>query len=279
MPDIGYLGALLGGVATIVSPCSVMLLPAFFAYAFGTRATLLGRTGLFYLGLLTTLVPLGAAAGSFGALFNAFRSTVIVVAAVVIIAFGVVQALGITVPLPASARPGADPTSAISVYALGTVYGIAGTCAGPILGSVLTVAALGQDTVRGGLLLAIFAVGMVVPLVALALAWDALDLGRRPWLRPRPVQLGPIHTTVGNVVSGALFVGLGVLFWATEGLSSVGGVLGAAEQQDLESRILASDGGGWSDIAVVVVLFAVAGALVWAADRFSRRSGAGRASR
>jgi hypothetical protein len=120
---------------------------------------------------------------------------------------------------------------------------------------------------------------MVVPLVALALAWDALDLGRRPWLRPRPVQLGPIHTTVGNVVSGALFVGLGVLFWATEGLSSVGGVLGAAEQQDLESRILASDGGGWSDIAVVVVLFAVAGALVWAADRFSRRSGAGRASR
>ena len=41
--------------------------------------------------------------------------------------------------------------------------------------------------------------------------------------------------------AGALFVGLGVLFWATNGLSTVGGVLGAAEQQDLESRILASD--------------------------------------
>lgn len=274
MLDIGYLGALLGGVATIVSPCSVMLLPAFFAYAFASRAALIGRTGLFYLGLITTLVPLGAAAGSFGALFNAHRSTFITIAAVVIVVLGLVQALGVVVPLPASARPGADPASAVSVYVLGTVYGIAGTCAGPILGSVLTVAALGGDAVRGGLLLAIFAVGMVVPLVVLALAWDALDLGRRAWLKPRPVTLGPISTTVGNLVSGALFVGLGVLFWATEGLSAIGGVLGAEQQQQLEAQILAGEGGGWSDIAVVVALFAVAGLLVWASGRFAARRAA-----
>lgn len=277
MLDIGYLGALLGGVATIVSPCSVMLLPAFFAYAFSGRAALLGRTGLFHLGLITTLVPLGAAAGSLGALFNAHRSTFIAVAAVLIIVLGLVQALGIVVPLPAAARSGGDPTSALSVYVLGTVYGIAGTCAGPILGSVLTVAAMGGDAVRGGLLLAIFAVGMVVPLVVLALVWDALDLGRRSSLKPRPVVVGPISTTVGNIVSGLLFVGLGILFWATEGLSSLGGILGAAEQQDLETRILAGDGAGWTDIAVVVVLFAVAGLLVWASTRFAARRGEGRA--
>lgn len=271
MLDIGYLGALLGGVATIVSPCSVMLLPAFFAYAFASRRALLGRTALFYLGLITTLVPLGASAGSVGALFNAHREVFIAVAAVLIIVLGLVQALGITIPLPGRARPGADPTSALSVYVLGTVYGVAGTCAGPILGSVLTVAALGGDAVRGGLLLAIFAVGMVVPLVVLALAWEAFDLGRRSWLKPRPVQLGPVHTTVGNLVSGGLFVGLGILFWATEGLGSLGGVLGAAEQQDLETRILAGDAGGWSDIAVVVALFALAGLLVWSADRFAAR--------
>ena len=271
MPDVGYLGALLGGVATIVSPCSVMLLPAFFAYAFGSRAALLGRTGLFYLGLITTLVPLGAAAGSVGALFHAHRGTFITVAALVIIALGLVQALGLTIPLPGAARPGADPTSALSVYALGTVYGVAGTCAGPILGSVLTVAAMGGDAVRGGLLLAIFAAGMVVPLLVLALVWEALDLGRRSWLKPRPVTLGPVSTTVGNLVAGLLFVGLGILFWATEGLSALGGVLGAAEQQQLEARILAGDPGGWGDIAVVAVLFAVAGGLVWASGRFAAR--------
>ena len=271
MPDVGYLGALLGGVATIVSPCSVMLLPAFFAYAFGSRAALLGRTGLFYLGLVTTLVPLGAAAGSVGALFNAHRGTFITVAAVLVIVLGLVQALGLTIPLPGAARPGADPTSALSVYALGTVYGVAGTCAGPILGSVLTVAAMGGDAVRGGLLLAIFAVGMVVPLLVLALLWEALDLGNRAWLKPRPVSVGPITTTIGNIVAGLLFVGLGVLFWTTEGLSALGGVLRAAEQQQLEASILAGDPGGWGDIAVVVVLFAAAGLMVWASGRFAAR--------
>ena len=33
---IGYGGAFLGGMAAILSPCAVLLLPAFFAYAFNT---------------------------------------------------------------------------------------------------------------------------------------------------------------------------------------------------------------------------------------------------
>ena len=44
--DIGYLGALLGGVLSLLSPCSVMLLPAFFAYAFTDPATLVARTAI-----------------------------------------------------------------------------------------------------------------------------------------------------------------------------------------------------------------------------------------
>ncbi len=271
MPDIGYLGALLGGIATIASPCSVVLLPAFFAYAFGSGVALLGRTGLFYLGLVTTLVPLGAAAGSVGALFSAHRGTFIAVAALLVIVLGLVQALGVAIPLPGATRQGANPTSALSVYVLGTVYGVAGTCAGPILGSVLAVAALGGDAVRGGLLLAIFAVGMVVPLVVLALLWEGLDLGRRAWLKPRPVVLGPVTTTVGNLVSGLVMVALGVVFWSTEGLASLGGPLGAAEQQDLEAGLLAADPGTWGDVGVALGLLAGAGLLVWASGRFAAR--------
>ena len=51
MSDVGYLAALLGGVLALLSPCSAMLLPAFFAYAFGSRRRLVSRTGVFYLGL------------------------------------------------------------------------------------------------------------------------------------------------------------------------------------------------------------------------------------
>lgn len=68
--EIGLLGAFLGGVLTLLSPCSVMLLPAFFSYAFSSPRQLLSRTGIFYLGLITTLVPLGVLAGTLGSYVN-----------------------------------------------------------------------------------------------------------------------------------------------------------------------------------------------------------------
>ena len=63
MSTIGILGAFLGGILTLISPCSALLLPAFFAYAFDGFGKLVSRTGLFYLGLCITLVPLGAGLG------------------------------------------------------------------------------------------------------------------------------------------------------------------------------------------------------------------------
>ena len=41
--NLTLLGAFLGGILTLLSPCSVMLLPAFFAYAFSSPGALLAR--------------------------------------------------------------------------------------------------------------------------------------------------------------------------------------------------------------------------------------------
>ncbi len=66
MSDPGVLVAFLGGLLALLSPCSALLLPAFFAYSFTSRTRLLGRTALFYAGLCLTLVPLGWPAPSPG---------------------------------------------------------------------------------------------------------------------------------------------------------------------------------------------------------------------
>ena len=83
--NVGYLGAFLGGVLSLLSPCSALLVPAFFAYAFADRVRLLLRTGIFYLGLATPLVPMGVAAGSVGAVLNEHHSTVVLVGGLVMI--------------------------------------------------------------------------------------------------------------------------------------------------------------------------------------------------
>ncbi|TFD18538.1 cytochrome c biogenesis CcdA family protein [Cryobacterium sp. TMT2-23] len=258
--DIGYAGALIGGVLTLLSPCSVLLLPAFFAYAFSTPTKLLARTGLFYLGLITTLVPIGVLAGTLGAFLTQNRAGFVAVAASLVIALGLVQLIGIR--LPAFARGGGgEGTSSASVFLLGSVYGVAGVCAGPILGSVLTVAAVGGNAAYGGILLAIYALGMTVPLFVLALVWNRLRIAERGWLRPRMVRIGRWQNSWLLVVSGLLSIGIGALLLLTEGTAGLGGILTIGEQFAAESFVLNASSGVSNlvfGLAAIVALIIIA---------------------
>ncbi|MZG06019.1 cytochrome c biogenesis CcdA family protein [Streptomyces sp. SID5614] len=267
--DIGYFAAFLGGLLALVSPCSALLLPAFFAYSIDSTSRLLARTGIFYAGLATTLVPLGAAGSYAGRLFYGHRDALVTGAGWLIIVLGVAQIVGLGFASRRMAELSGRirPTTAFSVYALGAVYGLAGFCAGPILGSVLTVAAVSGSPVYGGLLLAVYALGMAVPLFVLALLWERFDLGRRTWLRGRTVQLGgrfQLHTT--SLLSGLFFIGLGALFLVYDGTTALPGLLGvdesfAVEQwaQQLGERV--PDGAAL--VAVVLVALLVLGVRAW----------------
>ncbi|MFI1785372.1 cytochrome c biogenesis CcdA family protein [Streptomyces rubiginosohelvolus] len=267
--DIGYFAAFLGGLLALVSPCSALLLPAFFAYSIDSTSRLLARTGIFYAGLATTLVPLGAAGSYAGRLFYGHRDALVTGAGWLIIVLGVAQIVGLGFASRRMAELSSRirPTTAFSVYALGAVYGLAGFCAGPILGSVLTVAAVSGSPVYGGLLLAVYALGMAVPLFVLALLWERFDLGRRTWLRGRTVRLGgrfQLHTT--SLLSGLFFIGLGALFLVYDGTTALPGLLGvddsfAVEQwaQKLGERV--PDGAAL--VAVVLVALLVLGVRAW----------------
>src|SRR5699024_8374012 len=150
---------------------------------------LLLRTGIFYLGLCLTLVPLGAGSAMVSTLFYGHRDVLITVAGVVIIAFGVAQilALGFTWGVLARAQGRfARGRGSLSGRRRGPVYGLDGFCSGPILGVVLTVAAAGTPA-RGMRLMAAYGLGMVLPMFFLALLRDRYDLGTRNGLRGRTV--------------------------------------------------------------------------------------------
>jgi cytochrome c biogenesis protein CcdA len=262
--DIGYTGAFLGGILTLLSPCSVMLLPAFFAYAFTSPSALIGRTAIFYLGLSGTLVPLGVFSGSLGSLMTTHRSTLVAVAAGVVIVLGLWQLSGLPVPgLSRAQGVGPDATSTVSVFALGAVYAVAGVCAGPILGSVLMVAALGGSAVYGGSVLALYALGMTVPLFVLAAVWKRLGTRARALIAPKEVTIGPWRNTWTMVVSGLLSIAIGALLILTDGTASLSGVFTIGTQYTAEST-LASWSQGTSDAwFVVIAALVLAGVLGW----------------
>ncbi|MER5972898.1 cytochrome c biogenesis CcdA family protein [Streptomyces sp. NPDC002055] len=236
MTDIGYLAAFLGGLLALLSPCSALLLPAFFAYSIDSASRLLARTGIFYLGLATTLVPLGAAGSLAGRLFYGHRDQLVTAGGWLIIALGAAQILGLGfVSRRLQAASGRiRPTTALSVYALGAVYGLAGFCAGPILGSVLTVAAVHGSPAYGGALLAVYALGMAMPLFLLALLWERFDLGRRRWLRGRPLRVGRLELHTTSLLSGAFFILLGTVFLVYDGTSALPGLLGVDDSYEAE---------------------------------------------
>lgn len=266
--DIGLTGAVVGGMLTVLSPCSVMLLPAFFAYAFTSAGKLLARTTVFFLGLLTTLVPLGVLAGTLGAYVAAHREVVVSVLGGLVIALGVVLALGVAMP-GLTRRASAEGTSVAAVYLLGTVYGLAGVCAGPLLGAALTIGAFSGNALYGALVLAAFAVGMTLPLLILAFAWDRIPAVRR-WVRPRDVRIGRWRNTWTQLIGGVLTIAVGVLLIATDGTAGLPGLVGADTQMDLEAgamRITA----GIPDLLLTVIAVLVLGG-VWFAHRRASRA-------
>lgn len=261
--DVGYLAALFGGLLALLSPCSALLLPSFFAYAFRDTAGLFTRTAVFYAGMCVTLVPLGAGSAMVSGFFHGNRDLLITVAGWLVILFGLAQILGLGVNTGPIARLQgrlAGRTGALPVFGLGAVYGLAGFCSGPILGAVLTVAATG-GTFRGGLLLACYALGMALPLFVLALFWDRFDLGRRPWLRGRAFTIGPLTLHTTSLVSGLLFIGIGVLFLLYDGTASLPSLVGPGEEIAHQLQLQLSRLGGAADLLLVaaaaLVLFGV----------------------
>ncbi|HEX5569627.1 MAG TPA: cytochrome c biogenesis protein CcdA, partial [Streptomyces sp.] len=195
-----------------------------------------------------------------------------------LIALGVVQALGLGFAFRRmqSAASGVRPSSSLSVLALGAVYGLAGFCAGPILGGVLTVAAVGGSPWYGGALLAVYALGMALPLFVLALLWDRFRLGRRRWLRGRPVRVGRLELHSTSLLSGAFFVLLGIVFLLFDGTSALPGPLSVDQEFALE-RWVTDRIGGVPDAALLAGVAAVAAAVLlvraWRPADRSHRAG------
>lgn len=266
--EISLLTALLGGVLALLSPCGALLLPAFFASTLGGRGRLLLHAGVFYGGLVVTLVPLGMGLGAMGDLLSSSRGVLVVGTAVLLIVLGVAQTLGFGFDL-SRRLPGADRlqqhahrrTGMLRTLLLGAASGVAGFCAGPILGAILTLAVGQGSALRAGLMLAVYGLGMTLPLLVLAAAWTRLSPRTMSLLRGRGFRvLGrELHTT--SVLTGLLIMGVGVLFWTTNGLVSVPSLLPTAVQRRVQSAVgeLASSGAdaGLVALAAVVVL------LIW----------------
>ena len=272
--DISLISAFIGGILALLSPCAALLLPAFFGSTVGAGSRLILHGLIFYVGMLLVLIPLGMGAGTLGALFTSHRGAIVLVASLILIVLGIVQFFGFGFD-PAKMLPGADAarqrsaqaTGWTKTFLLGATSGIAGVCAGPILGGVLTLAATKGSFVLGGIMLAVYGAGMVVPLFIIAALWTRVGTRTRSVLRGGSVSFFGRRLPIMSMVTGVLMIAVGVVFWATNGLVSAPSLVPTTTLAHAQEWV-----SSWSstttDIIVVCVLAVLAIALWF---RFERR--------
>jgi cytochrome c-type biogenesis protein len=90
----------------------------------------------------------------------------------------------------------------LASFGLGAIFAVGWTpCVGVILGAILGLAATSQTVAQGGLLLAAYTLGLGLPFLAIALAYDRAPALLRPLVR---------HGQAVSVVGGALVVAVGI---------------------------------------------------------------------
>ena len=230
--------AFLSGVLSFLSPCSLPILPAYFAYSFqSSKKNIVLMTLAFFAGLATTMTVLGASVTAVGRLLVRNMSELSLIGGALIILFGLLSILG---KGPAGVQFQDSPSRTVGgSYLYGATFAIGWTaCIGPILGAILTLLATqGAGILQGALLSFVYALGLGMPLILISTWFSRLGNGSPFWkfVRGRGISIQvfgrelSFHTT--TLISGSLLIGMGLLLMT--------GTLNQLTQLGLESNLSA----------------------------------------
>ena len=183
--------ALLAGVVTIAAPCTLPMLPILLGASVGQTSK--ARPAMIAAGFVLSFSVVALALGAITRVFNFDPNSLRTAAAILLVGFGLLMIW----PAPfewLSSRTGgfasggtAPSQGLIGGFVLGTTLGLVWTpCAGPVLGSILTVVATSKDAAWASLLLVVYAIGAAIPMLAIAYGGQAVTTRIRSLARITP---------------------------------------------------------------------------------------------
>lgn len=214
--------AFFAGMVSFISPCVLPLVPGYLSAISGVSggiiaegrrpsSALLLPAVIFCASFTAIFVALGMLTVGLSAPLREDRNTIEEVAGILLVALGL---FFIATPFVRVINREWRPESLLrragsgGPIVAGAAFAVGWTpCTGPILGAVLTASARRDGVAGGAFLLLAYSLGLAIPFLLSAVAFDRFANGFR-WLRD--------HYTVITVISGVILVVVGVLIYRHE---------------------------------------------------------------
>jgi len=220
--DTTILAAFAIGFVSFISPCVLPLVPGYLSAISGSSIAEI-RTGekrlsrillpalIFCLSFTVMFVALGMTATGIGSTLRDHQQTLNTIAGVMIVLLGIFfMATPFVTRLNKDWHPDALITRAGAggPVIAGLAFAIAWTpCVGPTLAAILAAASTADSVGHGGLLLFFYSLGLAIPFLLMAMAFDKATVAFS-WLRDRYLVI--------TFISGAILILMGILILSGE---------------------------------------------------------------
>lgn len=222
--EVQIITAFGAGLLSFFSPCVLPLIPAYICFITGLSVEELNLSGyksdgkgknilpesiLFVLGFSTVFIALGASATFLGTFLFENLTILKIIGGLIIVIFGlhVSGLLNIRfLQYEKKFNISKKPLNKLGALLVGMVFGFGWTpCVGPILGSILMLAATKESMGQGIILLIFYSLGLGIPFIVMGFA-----VGRMLSLFARVKQ----YFKIISIISGILlvFIGIGIIF-------------------------------------------------------------------
>ncbi|MFQ5498676.1 MAG: cytochrome c biogenesis CcdA family protein [Candidatus Zixiibacteriota bacterium] len=221
-PTVEIPAALFAGLLSFVSPCVLPLIPGYLSFISGVSiddltskekaSSHMGKvvinTIFFVLGFSMVFVILGASATKLGSLLQQYLGIFNKVAGVVVFLFGL-HVVGVfkirALNYEKRFHTGEKKTGVLGSVVIGIAFAFGWTpCIGPILGTILTLAAQQNSISHGIVLLLFYSAGLGIPFILTALLFNYL-IGTFGFIKR--------HFKAVEIISGSLLMIVGVMIF------------------------------------------------------------------
>lgn len=221
--NISYFGAFIAGLLSFLSPCVLPLIPSFITYITGlsfadlqaehpthkVREQTIIHTLLFIAGFTVVFVLLGASATFVGGFLQEHMNMIRRVGGILIIVFGIHVSGLVPIHLLLGEKRVTlhrKPAGFLGSFLVGLAFAAGWTpCIGPILASILMVAATEETVYKGIALLLMYSLGLAIPFFVASLAMHQFMVFFNRFKK---------HIRVMEVITGVFLVVVGIMIFS-----------------------------------------------------------------